>query len=293
MAVTSLTGIDGIQKLKIGVSAREDEKFTQGNASCSIFRLPYEVRLQIYSFIFTVDPNTTLSHAAHPPQENMTRRLPSMSLLLTCSQIYYEARLLPLRCNTFDFFRWYSSNIFECRQFLRKLQPWQISQIRNMQLAITEADLRGPEPDLLESDTECTLLDLCQSVGPFLRQLDLDISVVFDVNFDWHAAASQWLQNGLSQFKDLRSLRVVLGRNVTVLSKDLEAFQTKVARLLPKCTKIEIQSLKIEAEKEEAERKANRLAMMKQAGMPSDMMGIEVHQTVISAADFVFTTSGT
>lgn len=285
MATTSITQTDDVQHLTLRVSGRQDQRPAHKCSTFPLLDLPYEVRLQIYNFVFTVDPNTTLSHAAHPPKFHMTRRLPSMSLLLASSQVYHEVRLLPLRCNTFDFFRWYSSNVFECRQFLRKLQPWQVSQVRSIQLAVTEADLKRPDPEVAgTSDSECCLLDVCQVVGPFLRHLDLDISVVFDPSFDWYSAASYWLQQGLARFSDLRSLRIVLGKKVNVTSEDIESFRSQLSTMLPRCSTLSLQSLKLQAEKEEAMKAAERLARArKEESIP--VRAVEVHQTVIWVPD--------
>ena len=285
MAATTTIQTDNAQNMTFRVSGRQDQPPSHTCSSFPLLDLPYEVRLQIYNLVFSVDPNTTLSHAAHPPKFHMTRRLPSMSLLLASSQLYHEARLLPLRCNTFDFFRWYSSNVFECRQFLRKLQPWQTGQVRSIQLAVTEADLKRPDPEIAgTSDSECCLLEVCEAVGPSLRHLELDISVVFDPSFDWYSAASYWLQNGLVYFSDLRSLGIILGKKVTVTSGDLESFRSQLSRMLPKCSTLSVQSLKLEAEKEEAMKEAERLARIKKEES-TPLRAIEVHQTLIFVPD--------
>lgn len=263
------------------------------NASSPLLSLPYELRQHIYEYVFLIDPSTTLSHKAHPPHIHQPRRLPSLSLVRTCRQIYHESRSLTLSANTFDFYNWYSSNVFECRQFLRNLASpsWQIPSIRSIRLSITEPDLRCSDTNPVSNvkaanefklhsiENDDILSSIIHSVGPYLTELSLEISTIFDIDFDWHKAARTWLPKFSTRMQNLKHVNITLGKLILVSERDVELFEIRIRNSIPWCNRVEIASLAVEEErkkrregekKREEERLENRVEGW-----------VEVHQTLL------------
>lgn len=99
-----------------------------------LLRLPAELRMQIFTWVFTrATPLSIHCWRRYTPFCFSTRvmQYPSgfLALLLTCRQIYNEARLLPFKCNTF---RFKSQDAFE--PWLARFCPEQIRAFRKIEL---------------------------------------------------------------------------------------------------------------------------------------------------------------
>jgi hypothetical protein len=172
--------------------------------SPAIFRLPAELRLEIYTLV--VGSCASIQH----PYTMHGRNQIALQILLVNRQIYYEARLLPFRTNVFDFDKRSVSGTHLCRTFLQRLCNWQIRELQHITLAIMERDLT---------------LDLCNSIWIYLcttlggqehehvglRRLRLTINGHLarggeDV-LDHNAC---WVFSGLLKLKTLQSLEIVV-----------------------------------------------------------------------------------
>lgn len=141
-------------------------------------KLPAEIRMEIYLFIYLEDSTRRRAHyhyitsyRGRPTAEKvlgfgrsrqLLATLPS-AILLTCNQIYYECREIPFHHNLFEF-----SSAASCSDFSRsKLQPWQVNAIRHATIKITSQQIK----------LRCTgeLHGLCKVLAQGLRGLRLTI----------------------------------------------------------------------------------------------------------------------
>lgn len=107
---------------------------TEPGCSPSLLRLPAELRIQIFACVFT-SPTPLSIHCwrRYTPFCLSTRVLQYpprfLALLLTCRQIYSEARLLPFKCNAF---RFKSQDAFE--PWLAQFCPEQTYAFRTIEI---------------------------------------------------------------------------------------------------------------------------------------------------------------
>lgn len=193
--------------------------------SPAIFRLPAELRLDIYTRV--VGSCASLQH----PYTVHKRNQIALEILLVNRQIYYEARLLPFRTNVFDFDNQSFSGTLHCRTFLQRLCNWQIRELRYITLAIMEMDLRADLRNSIWIDL-CTTLGGQEHVG--LRRLRLTINGylarggahVLDHN-------ASWVVSGLLKLKALQSLEMVFASYKVSLSL-VDSFRENLHRALPR-----------------------------------------------------------
>jgi hypothetical protein len=65
------------------------------------------------------------------------------ALLMTCKQVYEEARTLPWERNEYAFINWFCSGVYAARSFMRALKPWQRESMRFARLEVLRRDLEG------------------------------------------------------------------------------------------------------------------------------------------------------
>ncbi|KAF2643338.1 hypothetical protein P280DRAFT_515752 [Massarina eburnea CBS 473.64] len=106
---------------------------TRRDAWSPIFLLPVEIRLLIYEHIFTSAPPPFAEDA--PP---LSRSSSSLEPLLTCRDMYREARLIAFACATHHL-NWTRAS--SCLRKLRMLEPAQHTSIRHVALNTTASGL--------------------------------------------------------------------------------------------------------------------------------------------------------
>ena len=95
--------------------------------------LPLEIRLGIYELIFTFSKIYVLLINAHPEDRSVHIHGPDVGLLLTCRQIYHEARS-----------EWYAANLWTIGSppalgfFLRSSSPAALARVRHLTVQIHE-----------------------------------------------------------------------------------------------------------------------------------------------------------
>jgi hypothetical protein len=65
------------------------------------------------------------------------------ALLMTCRQVYEEARIIPWEANEYVFVNWFCSGVYAARAFLRTLQPWQRTAMRFARIEVLGRDLKN------------------------------------------------------------------------------------------------------------------------------------------------------
>lgn len=227
--------------------------------------LPAELRLRIYAFALTLDPNLP-SKKPHPKPQNLIGRLPSPSLLLTCRQIYHEARLLPFQINAFDFQPFYSRNLQCSRQFLRQLESWQVCEIRDLRLAVIERDVKAWGIGYL-------FLDVCDMLGSGLRSLRLELQGSFE-NYNWLETEAPWVADGLFRLKRLHRLDIV-SNDKGVEQLRLEEFESALRQKINWARRVEVRKM-TEAEKVEAHKaqQAQMVQTMRSSGIVGPLLNL-------------------
>ncbi|MCJ1406754.1 hypothetical protein MMC19_000822 [Ptychographa xylographoides] len=170
----------------------------------SLFRLPLEIRLQIYELILA-----QIGCPRHCPIKP-PRGVSALSLLRINRAIYNEARLLPFQKSEIVFQRWYGSSVFCCNGFLKSIQPWQRQEIRALNLAINGRELDGwqAREGWLQM---CALLGEQASSQTGLRSLIMGINGTR--GFLWENVLKEdasWVVDGLDHLKSLTTLVVTL-----------------------------------------------------------------------------------
>ncbi|KAE9367231.1 hypothetical protein N431DRAFT_350719 [Stipitochalara longipes BDJ] len=74
-------------------------------------------------------------------RERVQGKIPT-ALLLSCRQVFEEAKMVPWESNTFAFINWFWSGVYASRQFTRSLRPWQSDGIRYVGVEVLARDLR-------------------------------------------------------------------------------------------------------------------------------------------------------
>ncbi len=72
--------------------------------------------------------------------ENVQGKLPT-ALLISCAQIYEEARALPWEVNDFRFVNWFWSGVHVARSFMRGLESWQVQRMRYVGVEVLGREL--------------------------------------------------------------------------------------------------------------------------------------------------------
>ena len=121
----------------------QSQTMSQTDTSCLVrrplyspfFLLPVDVRILIYEFVFSPDPPSFSSHA--PP---LRKSSIGLEPLLTCRDLYREARLIAFACTTHSL-NWTRAS--SCLRKLRALDTAQHTHIRHVALNTTASGLYG------------------------------------------------------------------------------------------------------------------------------------------------------
>ena len=105
--------------------------------TCHLLALPAELRLQIYALALT----TSFDVSPQPADNPILVGTVDTDLLLTCRQIYEEARTIPFAINRFYFYEWYDSSTYNVKRFLSALQPWQRACLKRLEFTVVEEEL--------------------------------------------------------------------------------------------------------------------------------------------------------
>jgi hypothetical protein len=226
---------------------------TTSSQSSRLLSLPAEIRRQIYAEVFALNPKPKISLSILYNRPNVIGSLPHLPLLETCRQIYSEARLIPFESNCFQFYRWYGSSSMECRKFLAKLAPWQVEAIRDIQLGITECEIRG----LGMKGASDAFAEICELLGKGLRSLTLDVephAVVWSNasaypeearNVWWGGKDAMWIKYGLARLKSLGMLHIkTFDQSIMVASGEVEDgradYEQTLSAELPWCGRVSV-----------------------------------------------------
>lgn len=161
----------------------------------------------------------------------------SLSFLLTCSAVYYSARHLPFKLPIFTFPLYYSSSLFACEVFLRRLLPWQLASIRRMNLGVTEADLAG-------FGTSRSWWDTCQALQDGMQHLRVKVSLsfmcVFEAAHDLWTVNAEWVVKGLLLFRGLKTLAMEVCGILVPEDGTLKEFEKGLQSLLTWCPDVSL-----------------------------------------------------
>lgn len=229
--------------------------------------LPAEIRLKIYALAVMLDSDRP-SKKAYPKPQNLIGRLASPDLLLTCRQIYYEARFLPFQVNTFDFVTFYGSNLHTARQFLQQLERWQVEEIRDLHLSVVERDVKN-------WGTDYAFLDVCDMLSFGLRTLKLDLQGTFE-NPHWLEPSAPWIADGISRMKSLRRLEMVVS-DKSIEIGGLAQFENTLRQAMGWVKEIEVRKAS-ETEKVDAQRE-QMIQMMRSTGIVGPTLNLGMLMT--------------
>lgn len=132
----------------------------------------------------------------------------------------------------------------ECRKFLERLAPWQIEAIRNVQLGITECEIRG----LGMRGASEAFARVCEMLGTGLRSLTLDVQPQAVV---WRNAPrcpeeprnATWVTDGLVRLKSLKMLHLQIFHQSVIATSDgeedgMEVCKRALSAKLPWCGRV-------------------------------------------------------
>lgn len=173
------------QPRRVALVRGQQEDSSTSRAPFSFFALPTELRLSIYEFVFTPDPPR--GRDAYFPLAGKT-----LEPLLTCRQLYVEARIIAFRYAVYNA-DWISDSI--CTHRLQCLEPDFLANLRNV--AITTS------PNRLYRDLLPIRYHFDHMRRPFLS-LDSVIIVL------QHPHSSLASDTGTSQVGTIRELDMVL-----------------------------------------------------------------------------------
>lgn len=105
--------------------------------TCHLLALPAELRLQIYALALS----TSFDVSPQPAYNAIFVGTVDTNLLLTCRQVYEEARTLPFSINPFYFYEWYDSSTYNVKRFFSALQPWQRACLKRLEFTVVEEEL--------------------------------------------------------------------------------------------------------------------------------------------------------
>jgi hypothetical protein len=191
--------------------------------SPAIFRLPVELRLNIYDLVLGAYGFLQRPYNTHEQKRN------TLSLLLVNRQVYDEARVLPFRNQVFDFDKPSASGMDDCGRLLRRLCNWQMQEIQHIKLAVLERDLTADVNESIWiflctsfSDEEVGLKHLKLSINGYLHDNGIN---VLDANADW-------VVNGLLRLEALQTLEVDIAFS-HVPHRLVDGFHENLHHLLP------------------------------------------------------------
>lgn len=98
-----------------------------------------EVEPQLISSLFPVSKPTSLASRMTFPSR-VRGKIPT-ALLVSCRQVFEEARCIPWEENTFVFVNWFWSGVYAARQFTRGLRSWQSDILRYVGVEVLSRDL--------------------------------------------------------------------------------------------------------------------------------------------------------
>ncbi|KAF2477280.1 uncharacterized protein BDR25DRAFT_45136 [Lindgomyces ingoldianus] len=107
------------------------QPFVPTLAPSPLFMIPPELRLLIYEFVFGSPPE----HVLAPPRSSL-----NLEPLLTCRQLYVEAKLLAFAHTTHNI-NWLPRASLTCQRRLLVLEPTQIAHIRHVSINTSAAGL--------------------------------------------------------------------------------------------------------------------------------------------------------
>ena len=114
-----------------------DQEISKRDTTCHLLALPAELRLQIYALALTA----SFDVSPQPAYNAIFVGTVDTDLLLTCRQIYAEARSIPFAINSFYFYEWYGSSTYNVKRFLCALQPWQRACLKRLEFTVVEEEL--------------------------------------------------------------------------------------------------------------------------------------------------------
>lgn len=92
--------------------------------------------------LYPISPPTgIISRSGSSHQPRIQGKLPT-ALLVSCKQVFEEAKMIPWETNTFTFINWFWSGVYASRQFTRSLRPWQSDGMRYAGVEVLGRDLR-------------------------------------------------------------------------------------------------------------------------------------------------------
>lgn len=137
------------------------------------------------------------------------------ALLLSCRQVYEEARTIPFHANEFVFINWFSSGLWAARAFTKGLASWQRNELRHARLELLARDLVSNGSSTTNGLKEWR--ELCALWATGLQSLRLRILVGGGV-FGVHFGDGEMPPAGGERALDIRDLSVAGRANLSSLA---------------------------------------------------------------------------
>jgi hypothetical protein len=91
--------------------------------------------------LYPISAPSVAVYGAGNQRERVQGKIPT-ALLVSCKQVFEEARLVPWESNTFTFINWFWSGVYASRQFTRGLRSWQSEAMRWVGVEVLARDLK-------------------------------------------------------------------------------------------------------------------------------------------------------